>query len=213
VRSHSTIRRYLRAQIGHVTFRLFFWGRCNNSQPSRLAASNRLIARLDKTFERSPKAHHFVIAHSHGGNVALYALENEIVRERLSGIVCIATPFLEAKPRLMLPLTKILVAVLACSWILVPFTIALSIAGSWRPVYPQSPDAAPTKVDVQRIREVIRAHAGAQAPTSTKGTVGCSGSVYADRLLSIQVRIAGGHNGRISSGSVFCLVSAAGFVV
>jgi hypothetical protein len=128
VRSHSTIRRYLRAQIGHVTFRLFFWGRCNNSQPSRLAASNRLIARLDKTFERSPKAHHFVIAHSHGGNVALYALENEIVRERLSGIVCIATPFLEAKPRLMLPLTKILVAVLACSWILVPFTIALSIA-------------------------------------------------------------------------------------
>ena len=42
---------------------------------------------------------HFVIAHSHGGNIALYALRDPAVRERITGVATLATPFLIARER------------------------------------------------------------------------------------------------------------------
>jgi hypothetical protein len=46
-----------------------------------------------------PNAHHFVVAHSHGGNVAMYALADESLASRVSGVVCLGTPFFACKPR------------------------------------------------------------------------------------------------------------------
>jgi len=47
----------------------------------------------------APDQRHFVIAHSHGGNVALYAMRDEQAAARVSGIVTLATPFLLASRR------------------------------------------------------------------------------------------------------------------
>ncbi len=41
----------------------------------------------------------FVIAHSHGGNVAMYALQDEIARRKVDGLICLATPFLYPRQR------------------------------------------------------------------------------------------------------------------
>ena len=46
-----------------------------------------------------PDARHFIVAHSHGGNVALYAIRNPVIRLVIDGIVTLATPFLSARPR------------------------------------------------------------------------------------------------------------------
>lgn len=47
----------------------------------------------------APRAPHFVIAHSHGGNVALYALRDEGLKDRTTGVACLATPFIHVGER------------------------------------------------------------------------------------------------------------------
>jgi len=41
---------------------------------------------------------HFLLAHSHGGNVAMYALQDKQVQQRVDGLICMATPFMEHRP-------------------------------------------------------------------------------------------------------------------
>lgn len=42
---------------------------------------------------------HFLLAHSHGGNVAMYALQDPQVQQRVDGLICMATPFLFPRRR------------------------------------------------------------------------------------------------------------------
>jgi len=42
-------------------------------------------------------ARRYLVAHSHGGNVALHALKDEAARKKVDGLVCLATPCLFAK--------------------------------------------------------------------------------------------------------------------
>jgi hypothetical protein len=103
----SNIRRAIKtvlADAGHVRFESFVWlglfgTRLNNGHTYRLAGGVRLQTRLAKLVERYPKARHFVIAHSHGGNVALYAMRNAALHSQIAGIVCLATPFICCRPR------------------------------------------------------------------------------------------------------------------
>jgi hypothetical protein len=46
-----------------------------------------------------PEAKHFIIAHSHGGNIAAISLEDAGLRHRVSGLACMSTPFLTARRR------------------------------------------------------------------------------------------------------------------
>jgi pimeloyl-ACP methyl ester carboxylesterase len=66
-----------------------------NSHRDRRIASIALRKQLLAQLQALPHARHYVVAHSHGGNVALRAVHNSptLIRE-LSGIVAIATPFL-----------------------------------------------------------------------------------------------------------------------
>lgn len=50
---------------------------------------------LDQTDENK----HFMVAHSHGGNVAMYAMQNKSVAEKVDGLICLATPFLYPRKR------------------------------------------------------------------------------------------------------------------
>jgi len=49
-----------------------------------------------------------VVAHSHGGNVALYALRDPAVRSLIAGLVCLGTPFIEVQRRALGPTLTLL---------------------------------------------------------------------------------------------------------
>ncbi len=95
----SVFQRRLQEKLNRpLNFRRFEWsGR--NSHTHRLHAGEELSKYLRTEFEGAPQSRHVVIAHSHGGNVALYALQDDQLRARIDGLVCLATPFLQVRPR------------------------------------------------------------------------------------------------------------------
>ncbi|MBT9612003.1 MAG: hypothetical protein IV108_01920 [Burkholderiales bacterium] len=82
-----------------ITWPGLFGSLANNGHDYRLAGAKTLVQSLKESFAEFPDAEHWVIAHSHGGNVALYALRDPEVAQRLDGIVTMAAPFIQCKPR------------------------------------------------------------------------------------------------------------------
>jgi len=74
------------------------WSGGNNPK-ERGKAAEKLQTHLHELHQADKDAKQFVIAHSHAGNVAFYALQDEALQEAVSGVVCLATPFLIAAPR------------------------------------------------------------------------------------------------------------------
>lgn len=69
-----------------------------NTVRARARAAARLATQIDTVARQFPAANHYIIAHSHGGNVALYALR-ERPGARISGVACLSTPFLHVRNR------------------------------------------------------------------------------------------------------------------
>ena len=63
---------------------------------ARLEGAEQLKDHIKRDTE---KQKHFMIAHSHGGNVAMYALQDKSVSEKIDGLICLATPFLYPRLR------------------------------------------------------------------------------------------------------------------
>lgn len=84
--------------LGSVVMRPFRWSGRNRVW-SRLTATDELRRDLHGALARWPNAAHFVIAHSHGGNIAVHALKDLELRSRITGVVCLSTPFLLARRR------------------------------------------------------------------------------------------------------------------
>lgn len=80
---------------GPTTVKRFGWSGAN-SHSARLTAGAALAEELEASRRATPAVKQFVVGHSHGGNVALYA--SRIV-QGLGGCVCLATPFIEARIR------------------------------------------------------------------------------------------------------------------
>jgi hypothetical protein len=99
VEKDSSLCRTLRRQLGwRARIEPFRWSGANSIKHRKHAADGfrrHLVAKLDEF----PNAHHVVIAHSHGGNVAFWAINNENLAKRVLGIVTLATPFLSAHAR------------------------------------------------------------------------------------------------------------------
>lgn len=97
----SDLRSHLLAVFGAETeCRVFNWsGR--NSLDHRKRAAEELRALIADTQNRFPGRLCVVVAHSHGGNVAMSALsaEGPFIMPGLVRIICLATPFLQASPR------------------------------------------------------------------------------------------------------------------
>jgi hypothetical protein len=74
------------------------WGG-RNTVRSRSEGAVQLAGKLKEGIEREPGARHVVVAHSHGGNVAMYALQKLDRQYYPAGIVTMATPFLEVEGR------------------------------------------------------------------------------------------------------------------
>jgi hypothetical protein len=81
-----------------VEFAVFAWtGR--NTTGARYGAAEELRSFLQTLSARFPEATHHIVAHSHGGNVSLYALRDDELRGRVAGVACLATPFIHSQPR------------------------------------------------------------------------------------------------------------------
>jgi len=70
-----------------------------NTVKGRLDGATRLAGHITAQAHEKRAADHFIVAHSHGGNVALLALRDPEVRAAVRGVVCLSTPFLVCRPR------------------------------------------------------------------------------------------------------------------
>ena len=74
---------------GHDSFRRPW----DNTLSARRKGTEKLVGHLTNASEAAG-ARRYLVAHSHGGNVALQALKNEAARGKVAGLICLATPFL-----------------------------------------------------------------------------------------------------------------------
>lgn len=95
----SALRQALAAAFGNDTvFRPFNWSG-DNAFSARAAAAAELNDFLLAGMTERPTATHVVVAHSHGGNVALEALRDFDHAARVAAVVCLATPFISTRTR------------------------------------------------------------------------------------------------------------------
>jgi len=107
-RPDSRLCRALREGLPHLLFERFIWSG-SNSITSRESAARGLAEHLRRLVSRFPTANHYVIAHSHGGNIAMYALREDDLRDRV-GVVCLSTPFLHVRPRVVPRVSRLALA-------------------------------------------------------------------------------------------------------
>ena len=69
-----------------------------SDKPARTTSSAQTPT-LRKHIAQYPGAAHILIAHSHGGNVCLAALNDPDTRQAVRGLVCLSTPFINVRAR------------------------------------------------------------------------------------------------------------------
>ena len=104
----SILRQTLQNHLdGPILFSSLAWSGAN-SPWVRHEAAQQLAGHLKNQIEAYPTASHFVVGHSHGGNIALMSCCDADVFSRLSGVICLATPFLSYKRRRVGPYLALL---------------------------------------------------------------------------------------------------------
>lgn len=81
---------------GDIAFDVFEWSG-QNTHKARVRAGYQLASHIRKIREVNPNCRHFIVAHSHGGNVALLAHKHLPVESHALGIATLGTPFIRAK--------------------------------------------------------------------------------------------------------------------
>jgi hypothetical protein len=133
-RPGSRLREVVQDRLGgptNVQFHVFRWGGLlgswiNNGHRYRIQAGDQLRSDLLRTLEGNRNAKHFIIAHSHGGNVALYALRDLRLQKAIRGVVCLATPFVHCEARNVESTLRLYPTV---AWTLVAFPVLLPLFG------------------------------------------------------------------------------------
>jgi hypothetical protein len=93
-RSNSPLVERLKREFPQSTFRPFLWSG-DNSHRARASAAEALADFIRDGSLLSGQARHFVIAHSHGGNLALNAVKLLARSCPIDGVVTLGTPFLK----------------------------------------------------------------------------------------------------------------------
>jgi hypothetical protein len=127
-----------KALPGTTLFSRFCWTG-SNSHTARLRAGEDLKKHLRGLTDKFRNARHFVVGHSHGGNVMLYAMKDEALANRVTGLVTLATPFISVRERKLHPL------VLFSVWTVLLFWVLEASLRFWGP----TPDPAITDAQVQ----------------------------------------------------------------
>lgn len=162
MRDGSELCTELRKELQGTVLRRFCWSG-GNSHAARLQAGDDLAKYLLTVKKDFPEAQHFVIAHSHGGNVALYAMEKTSpdakLGEDVAGIVTLATPFITLRKR-QLPRFVIPSALFALAFIFVVSAVVvinpLKRALLWRPTLPRPKSARPNLARPRLARPKLR---------------------------------------------------------
>jgi hypothetical protein len=95
----SSVCKRLRHELGeNCEFHKFLWDG-ENRMSSRQRAASELTAKLDEFTQSATNRNLFVLAHSHGGNIALHALAGMVHPKRVKGVVTLGTPFLRTEQR------------------------------------------------------------------------------------------------------------------
>ncbi|MEZ5850112.1 MAG: hypothetical protein R3D68_05595 [Hyphomicrobiaceae bacterium] len=96
----SLLRRELAAALdaarGPITFDVFDWSG-QNTHKARVRAGYELASHIRRIRKKNPGCRHFIVAHSHGGNVALLAHKHLPVESHALGIATLGTPFIRAE--------------------------------------------------------------------------------------------------------------------
>jgi hypothetical protein len=100
---HGRLHAALASATGaSIQFRRFLWSGSNTFGLRKVAIDglvSDIRALVAKGAGAATHPRHFVIAHSHGGNVALQALNDPVVARGVDGLACLATPFLQGRER------------------------------------------------------------------------------------------------------------------
>lgn len=95
----SLFRARLEAALGpHLIYSRFEWSG-GNSHQARQEAAEDLAAHIQKCARTNPQAEHYLVCHSHGGNVALRAVSLNDTARLVRGIVTLGTPFITFRRR------------------------------------------------------------------------------------------------------------------
>lgn len=109
-----TLKGRLAGRLGSAVVVEFLWSGANSIREREEAAAE-LAAFLDRSIVQAPQALHFILAHSHGGNVAIDALAKMEQSAGRIHIVTLATPFLSISQGTSSLLTRMLRAALVLS--------------------------------------------------------------------------------------------------
>ena len=102
-----------------------------NSHTARQIAGHELAEKIRKFDQGNPGKPQFIVAHSHGGNVAAYALGDGEIRSKISAVVCLGTPFILARARDLTGARRLVQWVLiACISVVLVIAFALIVEGT-----------------------------------------------------------------------------------
>lgn len=140
-RQDSLLCKYLKAHLrGQVEFHRFIWSGWP-CQRARSKATHQLRAEVSGRIKDDPEARHCIIAHSHGGNVACYALNDTELAAKLHCLVTLATPFLVTRKRHLSRFGTFsafasLVSALLVVWVIIPLPwMGVSSVGDYFRLY------------------------------------------------------------------------------
>jgi len=122
----SEFREKLRSHLGTNPGIFVFEWSGGNSHQARIQAGEELEGFLQKLIERFPFSRHTIVAHSHGGNVACYALKNAGIREKISSLITLGTPFIACRPREM-PKFMAHLALVLTPGLALPLTVLIAV--------------------------------------------------------------------------------------
>ncbi|MCA1495853.1 alpha/beta hydrolase [Bradyrhizobium sp. NBAIM14] len=129
VRPTSSMRIALSALYGdRCLVAPFHWNGANNSF-ERILAARDLIAHLRAVEATHPNIRHVLIAHSHGGNLALQAASHGSLSRPIDGICCLATPFFHSRLRHGADLSGKFICSVILALLMVPYFIVNMIIG------------------------------------------------------------------------------------
>lgn len=98
VRDDSNLADRLRSEFPNSLITNVPWSGRNRFK-ARAQSAVDLQERVHKLRVECPHARITVIAHSHGGTLALHALSDASLSEQISAIICLSSPFLWVRPR------------------------------------------------------------------------------------------------------------------
>jgi hypothetical protein len=91
----------------------------DNSHTARETAGIALADKIRNCNRGNPGLPQYIVAHSHGGNVAAYALSDSDTRANVSGVACLGTPFIKARTRDLAGSRHLMQSILAASMLMV----------------------------------------------------------------------------------------------